>query len=183
MATNPNCTEQESFAEVTVIDSQFQHFSSYIDVIRVFKCRICSFCSPLEHVIATHMSEVHFPRRNYLCKQCLFVFEDRDQLTSHLDSAHGTKSINVCFGDAPNYASPPPSWRVTRSEDDGMSRLTVGDAERGLDEGRNGRVTSSTGNLQANLRDETVRDSPNQSERMVSKDFFDLEKGNDGWMG
>ena len=46
--------------------------------------------------------------------------------------------------------------------------------------GRNGKVISSTGNLQANLRDETVRDSPNQSERMVRKGFFDMEKGNDG---
>ena len=49
--------------------------------------------------------------------------------------------------------------------------------------GRNGKVTSSIGTLQANLRDKPVRDSPNQSERMVSKDFFDLEKSNDGWMG
>ncbi|XP_071784950.1 uncharacterized protein [Asterias amurensis] len=149
---NNNSTDQGSFAEVTVIDSQFQHFSSYIEVIRVFKCRLCTFCSPLEHVIASHMSEVHFPRRCFLCKQCLFVFEDRAQLVSHLDSAHGTKSIAVCFGDNVNggYSSPPPSLSMMMRTTEGEERIAQQMAEETGVEETSGRVTSSTGNL-ANL--------------------------------
>ncbi|XP_022106658.1 uncharacterized protein LOC110987855 [Acanthaster planci] len=162
---------QGSFAEVTVIDSQFQHFSSYIEVIRVYKCRLCTFCSPLEHVIASHMSEVHFPRRCFLCKQCLFVFEDRAQLASHLDSAHGTKSIAVCFGDATlsstGYppSSPPPTLRMMMRTAEGEERIQQQMMEEVTgEEARNGRVTSSTGNL-ANLTN-TSNSSPSQVDSM-----------------
>ncbi|XP_071493695.1 uncharacterized protein [Diadema antillarum] len=144
----------DPFAEVRVIDSQLQHFRNYIDLIQVFKCRICSFCSPLEHVIASHMSEVHFPRRCFLCKQCLFVFEDRSQLNSHLDSAHGTRSIAVCFGETGPYANSPPTWHVgvgrSSEDDEQLSRQST--EEQTENEPHNGRVTSSTGNL-ANLPD------------------------------
>ncbi|XP_038077326.1 uncharacterized protein LOC119745171 [Patiria miniata] len=160
---------QGSFAEVTVIDSQFQHFSGYIEVLRVFKCRLCTFCSPLEHVIASHMSEVHFPRRCFLCKQCLFVFEDRAQLASHLDSAHGTKSIAVCFGDTAvpsSYpSSPPASLRMMMGTAEGEERIQQQMMEETTgEETRNGRVTSSTGNL-ANLANAT-HSSPPQVDSM-----------------
>nr|XP_054769695.1 uncharacterized protein LOC129277557 [Lytechinus pictus] len=145
----------DPYAEVRVIDSQLQHFRNYFDVIQVFKCRICSFCSPLEHVIASHMSEVHFPRRCFLCKQCLFVFEDRAQLNSHLDSAHGTRSIAVCFGESGPFVNSPPTWHagIGRSSEDDEQLSRQSTEEQPESEPNNGRVTSSTGNL-ANLPDD-----------------------------
>lgn len=154
--------EQESCTEVRVIDSQLQHFRNYFDILQVYKCRLCNFCSPHEHVIASHMSEVHFPRRCFLCKQCLFVFEDRAQLASHLDSAHGSQSIVVCFGESGSYTNSPPVWSMAnRMGSEGREQSlqsTDSTEEVRPGETRNGRVSSSTGNL-ANA----ARERPNHS--------------------
>ncbi|XP_071824163.1 uncharacterized protein [Apostichopus japonicus] len=170
--------EQESCTEVRVIDSQLQHFRNYFDILQVYKCRLCNFCSPHEHVIASHMSEVHFPRRCFLCKQCLFVFEDRAQLASHLDSAHGSQSIVVCFGESGSYTNSPPVWSMAnRMGSEGREQSlqsTDSTEEVRPGETRNGRVSSSTGNL-ANA----ARERPNHSVSLERSASSGLVSGED----
>ncbi|XP_033115422.1 uncharacterized protein LOC117115645 [Anneissia japonica] len=158
--TSPPKKGSESFAEVTVIDSQYNHFRDYVDIIRVYKCKLCPFCSPLEHVITSHMSEVHFPRRCFLCKQCLFVFESREQLIEHIEAGHGLQSLNFSFGEPTSHCSQTQAPRLG-STVQGEERS----GRKALDDGGvNGQsVTSSTSNL-ANIPDDPASNQPNQKD-------------------
>ncbi|XP_077868110.1 uncharacterized protein LOC144357947 [Saccoglossus kowalevskii] len=100
-------SQRNAVTEVMVIDSQFDHFRDYIDIIQVYQCRICGYHSPLRHAIASHMSEVHFPKTCYLCQQCHFVYEDKAQLRHHLSSVHGSE----CTDDVVRYEAVHPHVR------------------------------------------------------------------------
>ncbi|XP_070536889.1 dentin sialophosphoprotein-like [Ptychodera flava] len=84
-------SQRSAVTEVTVIDSQFDNFRDYIDIIQVYHCRICGYHSPLRHAIASHMSEVHFPKTCYLCQLCQFVYEDKAQLRHHITTTHAAE--------------------------------------------------------------------------------------------
>ncbi|XP_071959702.1 uncharacterized protein [Antedon mediterranea] len=165
MTSSPK-KDTASFAEVTVIDSQYNHFRDYVDIIRVYKCKLCPFCSPLEHVITSHMSKEHFPRRCFLCKQCLFVFESREQLIEHIEAGHGTQTLNCSFGEQTPLGSPTQTLRLS-----GVYQGDERTGKRSLDDGGvNGQsVTSSTSNL-ANIPDESAATSnqPNQNDGPLS---------------